>query len=311
MEYNNYCITDSNNFIHSIDNVVFTYMIKQFNMDTIASELIQIRTDNNCDGWEKLNCTACTKFSWYQNIIHIDSMHLSFGKYQEYNKTNKTWIILPMLRFEINPSKHGKKKVFLDILKWIRKNCTDAELKRYDYAIDVPYHINDIVIYNSKKEHGLYKGTIYRGQRNKHGFTKIYNKAKEQNLDNVLTRIETTIEHGKTICFENIIFVSSNKIENATDELSSLNKCILNLCFALKENNIDFEPYISKLNYRRRKILEPYLYDDTLKLQFDSEILSQLLDQIYSIFDVDINETLNSPETDFVVVDDTIDLPFE
>lgn len=311
MEYNNYCITDSNNFIHSIDNVVFTYMIKQFNMDTIASELIQIRTDNNCDGWEKLNCTACTKFSWYQNIIHIDSMHLSFGKYQEYNKTNKTWIILPMLRFEINPSKHGKKKVFLDILEWIKKNCTNAELKRYDYAIDVPYHINDIVIYNSKKEQGLYKGTIYRGQRNKHGFTKIYNKAKEQNLDTILTRIETTIEHGKTIYFENIIFVSSNNIENATDELSNLNKCILNLCFALRENNIDFEPYISKLNYRRRKILEPYLYDDALKLQFDNEILSQLLEQIYSIFDVDINETLNSPETDFIEIDDTIDLPFE
>lgn len=312
-EYN-HCIVDDNGFIHSIDNVVYVYMIKSFNMEKISNELIDIRIENDCDGWEKLNCTACTKFSWYQNIIHIDSMHISFGKYHEYDKTNKTWIILPLLRFEVNPSKHGKKKVFKDVLDWIKKNCTSGELKRYDYAIDVPFKINDIVIYNSKKEPGLYKGTIYRGQRNKHGFTKIYNKAKEQNIDTILTRIETTIEHGKPIFLENIMFVTAENNSDDKTNLSNLNRCILNLCLALREYHIDFESYISALNYRRRKVLEPYLYSNTSKLELDNNILNQLLEQINDLFEADINcieNNINALETDFIEIDDTIDLPFE
>lgn len=283
-------ITDNCGFIHSIDNVVFIYSIKRYNMDKIAAELLTIREKNACEGWEKLNCPPCSKYSWYQNIIHIGAIHISFGKMQSFDKiASQTWTVLPRLRIEVNPNKHYDEKVFQDILAWIKDNCTDGILKKYDYAIDVPYHINNIKVYNSRKEAGLFKGTIYRGQRSQHGFMKIYDKAKEQHdSKGALTRIEHTLEYGKPLSLEKINIVDTTKKHANQQELDNLNRCIVSLCLALQAHGVDFEPYIASLNYRRRKTLEPYLYGNSTELVYDESIVNSLVDKIIELFDADI-----------------------
>lgn len=288
-------IKDENGFVHSIDNVVFVYYIKRYNMDKVADELIAIRENNACDGWEKLNCPPCSKYSWYQNVIHISAIHISFGKMQSFDKiASRTWITLPRLRIEVNPNKHFNEKVFQDILSWIKENCTDGILKKYDYAVDIPYHIDNVKVYHSRKEAGLYKGTIYRGQRSQHGFMKIYDKAKEQNdSETPLTRVEHTLEYGKPLSLEKINIVNTSKKSANHQELDNLNKCIVSLCLALQAHEVDFEPYIASLNYRRRKALEPYLHGNSVELVYDESIINSLVDKIIELFDAD-TKTLKS-----------------
>ena len=55
---------------------------------------------------------------------------------QSFDKLNRKWDVLSLLRLEVNPAKHHDKKIFLDVLEWIRQNCTSGTLKKYDYVID-------------------------------------------------------------------------------------------------------------------------------------------------------------------------------
>lgn len=308
-----YSITDDFGYTHSIDNVVYVYYIKNYNMKTVADELIAIRNQNSCNGWEKLNCSACSKYSWYQNVVHYEkAIHISFGKMQSFDSLNRKWDILPLLRLEVNPAKHHDKKIFQDVMEWIRRNCTSGILKKYDYAIDVPYKIDVVKVYNSHKEAGLYKGTIYRGQRSQHGFMKIYDKATEQNDSDVpLTRIEHTLDPTKPISLEKITILQSKDSNLNPNQLDNLNYCIVTLCLVLQAHGIDFEPYIAKMNYRRRQRILPYLYGNCTELQYDMNILNQLLDNISQLFDADGKPYNHDIYDDgFIQMNDDVELPF-
>lgn len=317
-------VTDANGFVHSIDNAVFVYFIKGYNMDRVAKELAAIRERNSCDGWDRQNCQPCSKYSWYQNVSHIGAVHISFGKMQSLDKVSRMWTVLPMLRLEANPNKHYGEKAFQEILEWVRENCTDGVLKKYDYAVDVPYKISDVLVYNSRKEAGLYKGTVYRGQRSQHGFMKIYDKAKEQKeLEAPLTRIEHTLEAGKPPSLEHISLIGAQGRLDSQDGLDGLNRCIVTLCLALQSQGVNFEPYISSINYRRRKTIEPYLYGGGMELKYDEAILKSLLDSVSELFHAGVKESAGCASEDclardsgndcgmFAQIDESIELPFD
>ncbi len=254
-----------------------------------------------------MNCSASSKYSWYQNTVHLESIHISFGKYSEFDKIKRSWTVLPVLRLEVNPNKHYLEPVFQDVLLWIRKNCTDGSLTKYDYAIDIPYKLEMVRIYSSRKEPGLYKGTIYRGQRSKHGFLKIYDKSKEQGLDVPLTRIEHTLDARKPASLEKIYIMGSTNTIQDTSTLSKVNKCIVTLCLALRVLGEEFEPYIADLNYRKREKLNPYLYEGMFELEYDMGIIKTLVEQVNKLFDADCEEKI---EDDFIPVTDLDVLPF-
>lgn len=316
-------ITDRNGYVHSIDNVIIIFYLKRYNFENVANELVAIREFYQAEGWEKLNCPACSKFSWFQNIIHMDAIHICYGKYQRFDKINREWDFLPMLRLEVNPNKHFDKPIFRDILYWLNENCTDGILQRYDYAIDIPYDISKVKVYGSRKEAGLYKGTIYRGQRSHHGFTKIYDKAKEQKLDVPLTRVEYVLEADKPPSFEKIMIISQKAMTNAdNDDLDTVNECIVEMAHALQALGEDYESYLQKLNYRRRKKLEPYLIGNSVELEYPPEILEELKLNVAELFCLSENDTILLPEpkqviecdsADFIPLDDTAieELPFQ
>lgn len=133
-----------------------------------------------------------------------------------------------------------------------------------------PNHINTVRVFNLRKEPGFYKGTIYLGQRSQHGFLKIYDKAKEQDIQEIpLTRIEHTLDADKTLSLEKINIINTKRTD-AKPELDRLNNCIVMRCLALQTNGIDFEPFISTLNYRRRKTIEPYLYEKAINSKINN-----------------------------------------
>lgn len=307
-------ITDKNGYVHSIDRVVFQYYLKQSNFDNVINDLKAIRTKHNASGWERLHNKPCAKYSWFQHSVNINGIFLSIGQYQEYIKEKSDFIILPLLRLEVNPNKHANSDAaFYDILKWIRSNCSSGELKKYDYAIDVSVPIRNIFIKKSRKEPGLYKGTIYRGQRNRHGQLRIYNKAESEKLtETTLTRIEHVQDPREKNSFEDIYIFQYDPEISISEDLDSSNLAILGMCQQLAANGLDYEPYLKQLNYRRRKKIQTALVQNMKKIEYDPQILDKLLSKIHDLFDADKDNTqfLSESSDNFIEISDDYEVPF-
>ena len=161
MEYY-YCKEDKYNNIHSIDNVIITYFLT-CTLDFALGHLKMI-SDCSSNYWEKLNVSRCSRYSYFNNIIHFDDgIYLKLGKYGMWLEDFKKFELLPKFQLEVNPNKHFKKDSFKRILDFIEHYCSSGNLDKYDYAIDFPgKSVDDIQIFSSRKEKGLYKGTKYR-----------------------------------------------------------------------------------------------------------------------------------------------------
>ena len=78
-----------------------------------------------------------------------------------------------------------------------------------------------------------------------------------------------------------------------------------------KANGIDFDSDIAKLNYRRRKKIEPFLYGNVQELEYDPQILDKLIADICLLFEADTNAGIIEDDQGFVSISDDEELPFE
>lgn len=326
-----YSVTDKYGNIHSIDNLVFIYNIKDLGQKGI-DKCIQFCKDlsekhgKSPEYWERLNVNACTKYQWYNNHIHLcNGIYLSIGKYveivQNERKNNKDYYVMPLIKLEINPNKHFDNPLFTELNEWLRTHSGSIELYKYDYAIDIPVPLDAVQVFGTRKEKGLYKGTRYFGQRNKNGYCKIYNKQKEQGLENPLTRVEHTITSSRKgsynkktekISFENIYF-KSGKDASDSKQLNSTYQCIVNMAKALQVNGLSFDEYIDKLDKRiKQKIREAIAQESYTRLDFDQSILDDLLAHVKENFDYKEPEPdVYEDEEGFLQLSDNAVLPFD
>lgn len=326
MEYM-FSITDSHGYIHSIDNFICTYYVEDISLksiDTIIEEIRLIKEKYpNVKYWEKLNVNPCRKYSFYQHAIHLDDgIYILLGHYKDYDKETKEVTVFPMIKLEINPNKHGKKEIFYDFMGIIEKYCYDCMINRYDYAIDIPLPPDKIKVFGTHKEQGLYKGTRYYGQRNKNGFCRIYDKAKEQELDTPLTRVEHVFSLTKTtknISFEDI-YIESDNFDITTDVISKTDKVIVDLCNLCKANKLNYEELLQGLDKRKRWRIELLLCKSGyVQLEFNHEIHNSLFKKVKDYFKVknDVSAdsdgilTVTSPCDEFMEVDESMELPFD
>lgn len=325
----NYFISlqDENGYTHSIDNLVITYSINPIYGKTYSDMLIDSfhnlrdKHKSNINYWERLNVNACSKYSWYCNHIHLDDgIYISLGHYRDGIKEKNLYVIFPLLKLEVNPNKHYGKAIFQDLFNIINRFCLDATLNKYDYAIDIPCKLDDIQVFNSLKEKGLYKGTRYFGQRNKDGFCRIYDKTKESELEYALTRVEHTfsmVKHTKKKSFTAISILQQNN--NAEDEtLTSNDLVILNLCKRLKQAGLEFDDLLSTLNFRKRKKIYSSLNGNYIELTFNQDLHDELLKQVMDKFnikeiekEVEENEEKDNYDDDFVELDEDYKLPWD
>lgn len=151
MEYY-YCKEDKYNNIHSIDNVIITYFLTC----TLDFALGHIKMISDCSSnyWEKLNVSRCSRYCYFNNIIHFDDgIFLKLGKYGMWLEDSKKFELLPKFQLEVNPNKHFKKDSFKRIIDFIEHYCSSGNLDKYDYAIDFPgKSVDDIQIFSSRKE---------------------------------------------------------------------------------------------------------------------------------------------------------------
>lgn len=298
-------IVDKDGYVHSIDNVVITWYLK-CSVDLAIKKIRELKDEYGSNNyWERLNCSACQKWAWYQNHIHVeDGIYLSLGKYNEYDRCEKKWYTFPLMKLEVNPNKHYDKPIYQGIVKFVREWCASGCMNKHDYAIDVPFEPDRVKVYGSRKEPGLHKGTRYWGQRNKHGYLKIYDKQKESGLESCLTRIEHTLYNNKPVSFENVYITKFEGVEADLSELDTVNESIVKMLLSLKRYGEDYEEYIKGYNYRRRKKIEPFLTGRSERLGYDENIHKQLLENIYKVFDlVEVDVFENIPD-DWLEVDD-------
>jgi hypothetical protein len=303
---------DDDGYIHSVDMVIVDYYLKcnySLATDKLLEGLSQVDgfdSDKNAS----LGNYPNFKYMFYVDMIWFNGMVLYFGKYASYDKVNKSWTKLDMMRFKINPNKHMDSPALRIVLDFIREWCADGYLVRWDYAIDVPVAIADVMIIGSRKEKGLYKGTRYYGQRHKHGYLKVYDKQKEQGLDSVLTRLEYTFEVGLPYSWDNIVIRAPVAYSDGDSSLSGQARLYLDMLMDIKALGGEIEAYLERLNYRTYKKIEPFLFEGK-QLRLNECIIDKLLSVISDIFIIaDVEQKVKEEET-FVEVGTDLPIPFD
>ncbi|MDO5564938.1 MAG: hypothetical protein Q4F88_06900, partial [Eubacteriales bacterium] len=147
--------------------------------------------------------------------------------------------------------------------------------------------------------------------RNKNGYCKIYDKAKEQDLETPLTRIEHTITTAKTtksISFENVYIKSKKKDKEL--KINSTYQCIVDLCKTLEINELPYESIINKLDKRtKRAVKEALINSGYEKLELNQIIHDRLLKNIKSAFK--INDVITTDNDGLLQIDDDYQNPWE
>lgn len=275
-------IVDPKSCTHSIDNLVVEYVVKSFRTETVLDELSKIFADT-IPGWERdKNCKerlpACTKYQFFRSAIWGGGYSIQYGHYQDFDKLTREWTEYPLLRVKFNPNKWMNSPVFARLIAWLDAWCDNGVIVKFDYAVDVPARLSDIQVY-SRKEPGLYKGTRYYGQRNKHGRLKIYDKEEESNLDVVTSRVEWTFCLNKPIVFDDVMWITNGPapLPDVT-ELGSQSYSLARMILTIRSLGGDPREALSLLDYRTQKKLEPYTIGTGVQL-FDCgvEYLTELL----------------------------------
>lgn len=291
-------ITDSNGFIHSIDMIYVEYM-SYVSIEKII-ETIRLIHDkySNIKYDEYLDKKPCSKYDFYLNNIVFGGVYISIGKFTDYDSESKLFRLLPMFQIRVNPNKYMLEPWFIDLLDALKYFIADGIIRKYDYAIDLPYNINNIMLFNSKKEKGLYKGTRYYGQQGRHGFLKIYDKRKEWSKNKLdlkgmpenITRVEHTLMYNKPLSLEDVFYFTTDSLDY--HNLKDTDFAIVDMFLKLKAIGYDYELKLGRGKYEK---LMPYLMGCYKKLDYGNYI-SELLEHMkmkFYITDVDSNGFMN------------------
>lgn len=229
------------------------------------------------DKCSKVDLPACSKYQFFKSTIWCKGFHCSYGQYRDFDPVDRSYTEYPVLRVKFNPNKYADSAVFDPLFSWINSRCVDGTLVKFDYAVDVPCRLEDLVV-QSRKEPGLFKGTRYYGQRNQHGRVKIYDKGKESAFrddsdldvsDDPITRIEYTFCAGRPLSFDVILWLTRGP-EPLPDVsvLGSQSYALARLLRDLRACGGDVSLGLSYLMQELAK-LEPYTIGSGIQL-FDS-----------------------------------------
>lgn len=269
--------------VHSLDNLVVEYIVPDFNTGRVIEQVGDVFRSVLGDEWSldkfsKLNCPACSKYDFFRDHVWGAGFHLSFGQFTDYDRVAKQFDVVPLLRVKFNPNKYYDTPLASALFAYFRDFCASGALLRFDYAIDVPCRLKDVVVH-SRKEKGLYKGTLYYGQRNKHGRLKIYDKDLESDNGDLLTRVEWTFSYGKPFSFDDVSYLTSGPVPlpDVRDMDSRSRNFVLTLLH-VRSLGGDVMEDLERFDYRTRKKFEPYVLGQGVKLVGDDcSVLVSLL----------------------------------
>lgn len=294
-----YCFsfTDERACVHSIDMLHVDFFVDSFRGENVLRSLAEVFSAH-VSGWSfdqftKLDLPACSKYQFFQSSIWGGGFHIAYGQYKHVDRVDHTAVVLPVLRVKFNPNKCSRTPLFAGIFAWIKEHCDDGLIVRFDYAIDVPCELDDLVV-SSRKEPGLYKGTRYYGQRHHHGHVKIYDKRKEQvdrgrpdDLDHPVTRVEYTFVTGKPLEFDSICWLTRGPLP--IPDQSELSTQCISICRLMRDLRACGGDVLHAMSYferRTREKIKPYTIGSGVQLLSDAEILLDLLSRCCSAYSI-------------------------
>lgn len=193
---------------------------------------------------------------------------------------------------EVNPNKCFDNMMCQNDILFLLSNCVGYSVSRWDLAIDIPV---DREIVRMKKDQRKYElsqksvvdRTEYLGQRSAPGRVKLYNKTIESGLDYPLTRLELTLGGGLDKWHSEFerwcptVWTSKSVHEGLEEsELSDTQKVLVEL---LRESP-DTAQYLSRVNFRVRKKIEPYVMGVDTQLTFDISSVKEIVTQLQNFF---------------------------
>lgn len=256
-------IKDTLGCTYSIDNLVVEYIVKSFNAKSVIDGLASEVFSPTIPGWEKekfskTDLPACSAYSWFKSSIWGGGFYIQYGQYKDFDKVTREWSEYPLMRIKFNPNKYWSSPVLARLNDWIERECDTGVIVKFDFAVDVPARLRDIEVH-SRKEPGLYKGTRYYGQRNKHGRLKIYDKKAESELPDDTARVEWTFCYGKPIVFDEVYWLTNGPVPLPdVKDLGSQAYSLARMLLAVRSLGGDVHECLSWLDRRTQKKLEPY-----------------------------------------------------
>lgn len=281
--------SDKNGFIYSVDMVRISFTVRKDRVNEINDYLNNI----NRTGVEMFGPSfKATAFKYLWKIDYDDERVMSVGI--GFNGFNSDDAFLGFLEF--NPNKcFTSLQFWSDVKNILTEFSWSYDIKRFDLAIDMPYCRGCFVLHKDRRKYALEMKsqadkTEYLGCRNSNGFLKLYNKELESKLDDVCTRLEITFDFDllkKKENFENSIpelYIRKPQIEinNSDVELSSTHLAFARcLCDC---DNPDF--YLNMISNKTiRSKLKKYVFDNSIKAEFDYSCYDHLFNILNLIFD--------------------------
>jgi DNA relaxase NicK len=181
---------------------------------------------------------------------------------------------------EFNPNK-CQGEHFQRIWERIIDVTISVDIVRFDLAVDIPIPRYLVKLQKDNRNYTFMscKGsdTEYLGRRNNVGYTKVYDKSKESDLEYELTRIEVTADLEGIRFPEVMILPLQEKFEFS--KMSSTEKVLVQL---LKQSD-NAQMYLKQLARSKRKKLMPYIYEGSVEFSEDAywQIRKQVLDYKY------------------------------
>lgn len=268
---------DEKDYTHSIDKVSISFDFGRGNncLKKIVEEFNKLSEKFGLIPDVKLDLPPRSSFAWAIHYYKFRYGLVTFlgGQIRQGDK----YVYYYNGRVEFNPNKQlVEDDLTIKVCQILLKYAKTCLLKRLDYAIDVPFTPENVVVLQSLKRKQLIKGTRYFGSPGSHGRLKIYDKQKESILDYPLTRIEYTLIYNHKIRWDDIMVLNEKK-EDLDFELTSNTRVLVRLCMALRASGYDYLEMIKDLNARKRKEVILAVEGYGQKISCDEDILNYLV----------------------------------
>ena len=193
---------------------------------------------------------------------------------------------------EVNPNKCFDNMVCQNDVLFLLSNCVGYSVSRWDLAIDIPIDREVVRMKKDQRKYELSQKSVadrteYLGQRSAPGRVKLYNKTIESGLDYPLTRLELTLGGGLDRWHSEFerwcpaVWTSKSVHEDLEEsELSDTQKVLVEL---LRESP-DTAQYLSRVNFRVRKKIEPYVMGIDTQLTFNESSVKEIVTQLQDFF---------------------------
>ena len=221
----------------------------------------------------------------FRNLFVIDYGRSSMTVGLCFNGSKKEDVFKGFVEF--NPNKCMDSIQIHSDLSFLLSRCVGYSVSRWDLAIDIPYDRERVHMTKDKRKYELSQTsysnrTEYLGQRNAPGRVKVYNKTVESELDYSLTRVEITMGKLNDYVGDFGKFVPDIWIDNPQHELvdyTGLSETQIVLCDLLRDSP-NPEYYMTRIPYRIRKKIEPYVVGSGARLKFNVKCVTQIVTQL-------------------------------